>query len=161
MNARLMSLEPYRLYGVDGYFIRYIADGEDFKIILATIKEIPYPSREWVPNAPGGKCWWIAATKILKLRVHFPNIESFIKQEPPRGRQSSYRAPNAVPSHVQDAFTALHLLPTAPEHVASACYRAMAKVIHPDAGGDITQMKRVNNAYDAVREWYKRGERVA
>ena len=53
-------------------------------------------------------------------------------------------------------FVVLHLLPSAPEEVAKAAYRALSLSMHPDRpGGDAEAMKRLNAAYDAIRA--KRG----
>jgi curved DNA-binding protein CbpA len=46
----------------------------------------------------------------------------------------------------------LHLLPTAPLAVIEASYRALARLHHPDAGGNAEHMKLLNAARDALKE---------
>lgn len=46
-----------------------------------------------------------------------------------------------------DAYSALHILPTAPEYVIKAVYRAMAKKHHPDQGGEAEEFRRITEAY--------------
>lgn len=61
-----------------------------------------------------------------------------------------------MPPAIDPDFVVLHLLPTAPEDVAKAAYRALSLSLHPDRpGGSDEAMKRLNAAYDAIRT--KRG----
>jgi DnaJ-domain-containing protein 1 len=54
---------------------------------------------------------------------------------------------------LEAAFTALHLLPTAPLEVAKAAHKALALIHHPDrAGGDVQRMQRINAAFDLIME---------
>ena len=52
---------------------------------------------------------------------------------------------------MSDPWQVLHLRPDAPSEVIEAAYRALAKRLHPDAGGSVVAMAAVNSAYDAVR----------
>ncbi len=62
---------------------------------------------------------------------------------PPRG-------PRAVPSEAE-AFAALCLLPSAPAPLIKAAYRELAKLNHPDKGGDVVVMQKVNTAFEVLK----------
>lgn len=47
-------------------------------------------------------------------------------------------------------FAVLHLLPTAPLEVVQGAYAALSKILHPDRGGDVQAMSRLNQARDAI-----------
>jgi DnaJ-domain-containing protein 1 len=51
-----------------------------------------------------------------------------------------------------DPYTVLGLQPGAPLAVAEAAYRALAKAMHPDAGGDPAQFARLTAAIEAIRK---------
>jgi hypothetical protein len=44
----------------------------------------------------------------------------------------------------------LYLIPNAPLEVVKAAYRALAMLHHPDRGGDIETMAKINSAYDKI-----------
>jgi curved DNA-binding protein CbpA len=46
-----------------------------------------------------------------------------------------------------DASARLHLLPDAPPELIKAAYRELAKLNHPDKGGNEEAMKLLNEAY--------------
>ncbi len=49
-----------------------------------------------------------------------------------------------------DAYQALHLQPTAPPELIPVVYRALAKMAHPDAGGQHADMVGLNRAYECL-----------
>ena len=46
----------------------------------------------------------------------------------------------------------LHLLPSAPPELIAGAYRILARLHHPDVGGDAETMNRLNAARDLLRE---------
>lgn len=61
-------------------------------------------------------------------------------------------APPPIPQIYLDAAALLGVtLPTSWEAVEKA-YRPLAKLHHPDAGGDAETMKAINNAYNLLKE---------
>jgi|GEM_PF-6956252 DnaJ-class molecular chaperone len=56
-----------------------------------------------------------------------------------------------------EAYAVLWLLPGAPAAVVKAAYRALAAQYHPDAGGDLELMVRLNAAYAAIRRHQEAG----
>ncbi len=53
--------------------------------------------------------------------------------------------------HSHEAFETLFLLPGAPDSVVEAAYRALAKIYHPDMGGDPKRMMELNEARAAIK----------
>lgn len=49
-----------------------------------------------------------------------------------------------------DAFAVLHLLPSAPSEPIAIAYRAVAKLFHPNRGGE--QIQQVNAAYTLLKQ---------
>ena len=47
-------------------------------------------------------------------------------------------------------FDALYVVPTAPDEVIKAAYKAMASKTHPDKGGDAAEFRKVSEAYDKI-----------
>lgn len=45
-----------------------------------------------------------------------------------------------------DPYAALHLLPSAPPELVKAAYKTLARLNHPDTGGDTTAMQQINAA---------------
>lgn len=50
----------------------------------------------------------------------------------------------------QGDYAALHLLPSAPPELVKAAHRCLAKLAHPDKGGDVVTMQRINAAADRI-----------
>ena len=50
------------------------------------------------------------------------------------------------------ALIVLHLRPTAPPELVDAAYKCLARLHHPDAGGDTITMQRINSAVEQIRE---------
>lgn len=49
-----------------------------------------------------------------------------------------------------DPWAVLHLRPGAPRAIIDAVWKALAKELHPDRGGDEEQFKRVKSAYEKL-----------
>jgi molecular chaperone DnaJ len=52
----------------------------------------------------------------------------------------------------EDAYAALLLREGAPAELVAAAYRTLAKLYHPDAGGDTAHMQRINAAAELLRQ---------
>lgn len=62
-----------------------------------------------------------------------------------------WSAEPAVPVH-QTPYQVLHLLPTAPQVVVKAAYKALVSMYHPDHGGDPDAFRAVQEAYEELRQ---------
>ncbi len=56
-----------------------------------------------------------------------------------------------VPPPAPDPHALLHVSPRAPREVVEAAYRTLAKLYHPDTGGDPERMKALTAAMDRIR----------
>ncbi len=92
------------------------------------------------------KTWTVSdayATLAVDLLLeHYPDAET-----PRRSRAQ----PRSRAGSGGNDFEILHLLPTAPREVVDASFRALAKLHHPDKGGDPAVMRRLAEAHDALR----------
>jgi hypothetical protein len=105
---------------------------------------IPYRYREYNPTT---KEWTVQPEyldyAISLLLQHFPDADV-----PASARWQQRRA--ASTQCDTDDFSTLHLLPAAPQEVIDAAYRALAKIHHPDMGGDAAMMRRLTEAREAL-----------
>lgn len=53
---------------------------------------------------------------------------------------------------VSDDYSILHLRRTAPMVIVEAAWRALAKIHHPDRGGDPEEFKRISAAYERIKD---------
>jgi hypothetical protein len=100
---------------------------------------IPSRKRSWDPD---DKSWWVhadyalVAIEICEMWFHDVRVKDMA----------------AVSSGQHDPdYTTLHLLPSAPWPVVDAAYRQLARIHHPDAGGDTEGMQKINAAFDRVK----------
>lgn len=105
---------------------------------------IPYRYRDF--NATTKE--WTVQPEYLDYAIslvlrHFPDADV-----PPSSRWRQARASERQPE--SDHFSTLHLLPSAPHEVIDAAYRALAKIFHPDLGGDPEMMRRLTEAREAL-----------
>ncbi len=106
--------------------------------------EIPAYARSYDPES---NTWSVAAPyaaiAVNLLRGRFPDarIEG-------NHRRAESRPGAGAPS---EHFALLHLLPSAPVELIGASYRVLARLHHPDVGGDAEHMKRLNAARDAMK----------
>lgn len=84
---------------------------------------------------------WAASQK--KYKYHFSN-ESFSN---PRSTNEQY-----IPKSVSDAMATLGIT-ILESSIAKASYRALSKVNHPDHGGDVDLMKKINLAYSTIEKY--------
>ncbi len=75
-----------------------------------------------------------------------PHQKKHHRQERHRGHRPRDLAP-AIEILIAEAYDTLYLRPGAPLPLVRAAYRALAKMYHPDAGGDTRKMSEINNAY--------------
>ncbi len=105
--------------------------------------EVPGHARTYDSTA---KSWTItpAYAQVAARLMHdvFPDVEIVGATNPPpfdHGRPAR-----------DDPWATLHLLPSAPPELVSAAHRCLAKLTHPDVGGDTAMMQAINQAYDAL-----------
>ena len=131
---------------------------DEFDDVLDELKlRIPPDAREWEPDR---RCWWIESDYWLRqLRGLLPGLDAAMAaaRGTRAGAGTSQRlSHSAVPSNVQQAFDALHLLPSAPAELVGAARRILARTSHPDHGGKHAVMVGINRAADTAQEWAER-----
>ena len=57
----------------------------------------------------------------------------------------------AAPTEAIDAYELLEIRPDTSLEVAEAAYKAKVRNVHPDKGGSVEQMKRLNQAIEEIR----------
>lgn len=70
-------------------------------------------------------------------------------------KQKNTRGPQAASLHsmvLQDAYSTLHLLPSASIGIVTAVWRSLAKETHPDRGGDAELFRRYSEAFSKIKE---------
>ena len=68
-------------------------------------------------------------------------------------RQTTKNSQAPTPSMVlRDAYTTLHILPSIPTSAVSAVWHSLAKISHPDQGGDAEAFRKYSDAYDLIKK---------
>jgi hypothetical protein len=113
------------------------------EMVDAIKQHIPSRQRSWKPNV---KQWWFRAEVIVAVcALADKHCGRYVHVE------ELYTPTDETPA---SAYAMLHLLPTAPPEVVNAAYRALAKRVHPDAGGDTAKMQEINAAYKLLQDNY-------
>lgn len=126
----------------------------DRSFVEALKSGIPYRCREWDPDR---KVWavdaefaWLGLTLFKK---HFPH-GVVVDAHGERERQQT-RPSGSTTTGNSDCRT-LYVTDDAPFEVIKAAYNALAKLHHPDKGGDTTKMQQINAAYERLSFGKKR-----
>lgn len=157
MRVELLAARPV----AGGVSIRFkAAQRNDFEGMRLRLKALPSREAAWMPQAFEGKGgFWLSGACWKRIGPTFANYAVYQRILGDGGEEDlSPKPPISVPipARVQAAFQALHLLPSAPLAVVEAAWRALCKQAHPDTGGDLALMKRINDAHDIAEEWAKR-----
>jgi hypothetical protein len=123
---------------------------------------IPPFARKWVPDR---KVWTVteayATAAVQLLHQYFTVIdlredktkeqrEQRERQQQEQQRQQQQERERRS-SYGHSPYAALHLQPTAPPELIHSAWRCLAKLYHPDRGGDLTMMQRINRAYEELK----------
>jgi hypothetical protein len=115
----------------------------DAWLVDALKAEIPGHARTYDPVA---KSWTVApayAGIAIRLMCQvFSDVEIIDAGAGPTKRRAG--------DPRESALVVLHLRPTAPPELVDAAYRCLARLHHPDRGGDHDAMLALNQAYDAI-----------
>jgi hypothetical protein len=116
--------------------------------IDALKRAVPPYSRSFKPET---KQWFVAFAaepQMLAWLGYMTTAHAATVEFPAEDKGDEYERPPKPRAHRPgDAYAALHLLPTAPPSVVRAVYRELAKLNHPDLGGDVRAMQTINAAY--------------
>lgn len=165
------ALDYLESFPQGGFMLRFSANLSNWERVKDAIKALPTADRFWNSRALGGRgAWWISDEGLERIKHLFVNYEEMREraddkarheqrqQENQRDSRQEYsyrqRTASSGPMTRADAFATLFLLPGAPKEVALAVHRALAKMYHPDLGGDLEKMKQINVAWDVVSASY-------
>jgi hypothetical protein len=114
-------------------------------LIAAWKDAIPFRYRTYDPDLKAWRFWGGYEERAVGLVLErFPGAEV-----PPRARTRTEANPRPAGS---DHFRVLHLRETAPIELIEGAYRILARMYHPDRGGNGESMQQINGAYAALRE---------
>src|SRR5262249_22763061 len=136
----------------DGSFTVRVFGGKPhiFRTLIEELKaRVPSGQRNYDPES---KSWPVRDEALLNDWVEFAKR---------LGATPEWRNERRVPSGHENAFVTLHLLPTAPPELVKAAHRELVKLHHPDRGGDLETMQKVNAAYDLLKTEVGRRPRLA
>jgi hypothetical protein len=118
---------------------------------------VRFPLRRWIPE---DRVWAIRIAAFSRvhelLETHFPGMEMKVAQDAADMIREQYESTIERPMlksypNSWGPYRELYLNDDAPECVVSAAYKALARVYHPDLGGDGETMSRINQAYEEIR----------
>lgn len=98
-------------------------------------------------------CWWVAQTFERDAVTWLDDDETDGTSYEYRRTSGTHSQPHtAAPDPLADAYARLHLRETAPPELVDAAYRTLARLHHPDHGGDTATMTAINQAVALLRE---------
>jgi hypothetical protein len=110
----------------------------DAAFVAAFKAAIPWDAREW---DAANKLWHVDsafAEVVMDLaRAHGASVTD---------KRPSVAVSDQAPPALREACARLCITPDAPLAVAEAAYKALAKLHHPDVGGDTATMQAINDA---------------
>jgi GTP cyclohydrolase II len=140
-----------------GGFIRFTFGYH--KELIDDIKSgIPAYARAYRPAA---KAWDVrpSHTEMMRslIRKHLgvclaPTEDGHDELHELRCEVAALRAKLRDAVFVPEPCRALHVLPSAPPQVIAAAHKALVRLHHPDKGGDLLRMQRINDAADQLRK---------
>lgn len=113
-------------------------------------RRMPKGSRSWNPEL---RCWFISPfelrTLVDILSAYYSSNQIYIDEDVP-----TLTTLDDIRGHRQKRtpYSDLFLVDGAPREVVVAAYRALCKIHHPDVGGDVEIMKRINIAYERINK---------
>jgi len=114
----------------------------DAEFVQQLKARIPAPLRRWDKE----KCWIIEAAGVFRAVSLAEQYFGAVEDIPATPSRFLVTTPHAV----------LYLLPDAPADLVPVVYKTLAKLCHPDRGGDVRQMQRLNEAYETLRKAVQR-----
>jgi hypothetical protein len=112
------------------------------EMVQAVKTHIPSRRRAWQPDRKR----WVFRADQLDTVCNLADIytDGWCEVEPER--EAAPQLPVSVPA----AYAVLRLAPTAPPELVQVAYKFWAKRVHPDHGGDVCEMQRINAAYSIL-----------
>ncbi len=131
--------------------VRSSGKNGEFQEAIAALKAyIAAVDRTYIPD---DKVWFVdaAATEELHNWCEYlcANLNAKINWTEQRSTNGADNR-RTVTLTIAEAYNCLYLIPGAPFDVVKASFRTLAKMNHPDVGGDTAMMQRINSAYEMI-----------
>jgi hypothetical protein len=136
-----------------GFQIRLTGSSGEFDLALTMLKiTVPHRLRRF---ESGSKSWQIerrAKGALMSWLLFCKNhLRAQVIYDSYCGEAEWKRQVNKINKmQLAESYRMLHLLPSAPAELVKAAHKIMAKLNHPDLGGDIDTMQRINAAFDSI-----------
>lgn len=122
-------------------------DGVFYKLKATPPKVVDWlkyfvPAEYKYMEVQGPLLYWYIHTKYVSSLVQF--VEKCLPEE------EITRVENL--SDRLEAFSTLYLIPSAPRAIIDAVWKQLAKMYHPDRGGDAELFRKYKDAYNIVRK---------
>ncbi len=139
----------------DGYHVKLkSSDPTDFNNAIGTLKSYIHASarsydpqsRQWhidVDAQTEFDRWLTYLVTVLGARLEWQPADAAKEERRHQWPPAGYRK---QPTR-EELLKRLHLLPDAPPELIKAAYRELAKLNHPDKGGDTARMQELNEAF--------------
>lgn len=112
-------------------------------------------------------CWWVHADKLPMLvaaaRRFFVHVDYRVLPDwvqlriaARNGSDTSGGVSGLVRSSDKNPHVLLHLQPSAPWSVVKAAYKALCLEHHPDRGGSVETLQKINAAYAQLQKKYRK-----
>jgi hypothetical protein len=113
--------------------------------VVAELKRlVPSPLRSYDPDS---KTWTIPARYVSAVWYILYQVFDEVDMQGSRTGTADRGRPSR-----DDPWVILHLRPTAPPELVTAAHRCLAKLNHPDTGGNTATMQMINHAVEQIRE---------
>ena len=131
----------------------------DFAPVLDAFKaQLPWDGRAWDSQR---KRWLISALYATELLAFLQRHNATVQDDRDSLAGDARQGPvegilipvPPMPPDLQDAFTVLRVMPNAPLGLCEAAYKFLAKVWHPDLGGQAQDFQRLNDAMATIRRY--------
>jgi hypothetical protein len=128
---------------------------------VAAIKQLP---RSWRRYDPALRCWWLRdepsalmvlgdLQRIVGRLTALAGRPEWLQERAEWIAARSYSRPAASPTlTASSAYRTLFLQPDAPPELIVAAYKTLAKLHHPDAGGNPDRMRALNEAFEELSQ---------
>jgi hypothetical protein len=129
-----------------GYQVRIMSDDEDdfFAALNRFKEEISRHSRRFKPD---GGYWLVERRAKTDLENWLAVMRADYGAEVTRDGE-----PENEGHPLGEQYAILHLLPSAPPDLVKAAHRVLARLHHPDIGGNTGEMQRINAAVERIEQ---------
>lgn len=111
---------------------------------------IPSRARKWDGEH---KVWTVThayiAEAVRLLNQYFTVVD--LREEKTKEQREQEQQQERERRYGNSSYAVLHLQPTAPPELIHSAWRCLAKLYHPDLGGDLTMMQKINRAYEELK----------